>query len=67
MLIQGCCGWGYFKPNSFLEEAGKLTGEEYLKKLRDLIEEIDSNRIYLLWNNYNMYRDLKKFESLLSQ
>lgn len=40
--------------------------EEDLKKLRDLIEGINSNRIYLLWNNYNMYRDLKKFESLLS-
>jgi uncharacterized protein YecE (DUF72 family) len=39
--------------------------EEDLRELRGLIEGINSNRIYLLWNNYNMYRDLKKFESLV--
>lgn len=25
MLVQGCCGWDYFKPNQFLEEVGRLT------------------------------------------
>ncbi len=60
---------------SYLRLHGKPPGEEMykytfkdedLKKLRDLIVGIDSDRIYLLWNNYNMYEDLKKFETLLN-
>lgn len=59
---------------SYLRLHGKPPGEEMykytfknedLKRLRGLIEGINSGRIYLLWNNYNMYRDLKKFEELL--
>lgn len=61
---------------SYLRLHGKPPGDEMykytfkkndLKKLRDLIGKIDSNEIYILWNNYNMYEDLKKFEELLSE
>lgn len=62
-------------PVSYLRLHGKPPGqemykykfkEEDLEKLQSLIEGVNSNRTFLLWNNYNMYRDLKKFESLLS-
>lgn len=61
-------------PISYLRLHGKPPGEEMykytfeeedLRKLRKLIGGIETDRLYLLWNNYNMYRDLKKFESLL--
>ncbi|MFB6290965.1 MAG: DUF72 domain-containing protein [Candidatus Bipolaricaulia bacterium] len=62
-------------PVAYLRLHGKPPGEEMykytfkeedLKELTDLIAGINSEDIYLLWNNYSMYRDLKKFESLLT-
>ncbi|MBS3737319.1 MAG: DUF72 domain-containing protein [Candidatus Bipolaricaulota bacterium] len=61
-------------PLSYLRLHGKPPGEEMykytfnqesLEKLKELINGIGSEDIYLLWNNYNMYRDLKKFESIV--
>ncbi len=60
---------------SYLRLHGKPPGKEMykytyktedLERLKELIGEITSNHGYLLWNNYSMYRDLKKFESMLN-
>ncbi|MBS3766066.1 DUF72 domain-containing protein [Candidatus Bipolaricaulota bacterium] len=36
--------------------------EEDLDRLKEKLEGIEANENYVLWNNYNMYRDLKKYE-----
>lgn len=38
--------------------------EEDLEKLKELLEKIGSEGKYILWNNYNMYEDLKKFKRI---
>lgn len=37
-----------------------------LRRLKELIGKLDSKEKYILWNNYNMYEDLKKFEEIVS-
>lgn len=59
---------------SYLRLHGKPPGDEMykytykkkdLEKLKGLLDQIKSQEKYVLWNNYNMYEDLKKFEKLL--
>lgn len=38
---------------------------EDLKRLKELLGEINAEKKYVFWNNYNMYEDLKKFERVL--
>lgn len=61
------------KEISYSRLHGKPPGEEMYKytfldedltKLRDIVNKIDADEKYILWNNYNMYEDVKKFESL---
>lgn len=47
------------------EQMYKYTfNQKDLKKLKELLNKIESEQKYVLWNNYNMYQDLKKFEKL---
>lgn len=58
---------------SYLRLHGKPPGDEMykytfkkkdLKKLEKLLGKIEAEKKYLLFNNYNMYEDLKKFDEV---
>lgn len=64
------------EETAYLRLHGKPPGEEMykytytredLEKLKNRIERIESGDKYILWNNYTMYQDLKKFEALLRE
>jgi len=41
MLVQGCCSWGYFSPNDFLEESGRLPGGKNRSNLDRFFSKIN--------------------------
>lgn len=62
------------KKISYLRLHGKPPGKEMykytykkrdLEKLKKLLDKIKSKEKYVLWNNYSMYKDLKKFEKIV--